>query len=468
MKGIDVYHGDGINHRLPLKPIPQRAYNESDFVIVKATQGTSYKYTDFFYELIEKTLKDGKLAGAYHYAAGGDPKTEADYFISVVKKYIGLIVLCLDWEGKQNSAFGSKTWCKKFIDRVKEKTGVTCILYTGADGCNQNITLAQKVPLWFAGYPKPMSLSWQVPKWKYNLGKWGMPAIWQYTSSNEKVDRNTSEWTKADWLKCAKKDMEIVPVENHKTEITKEAVLRNEVVNALVMIRGIKEGSPEHKMIIRKFNESGLCSRYKMTTKDAWCATAVSFAFIVNKLAGKPGSGALFQCVECSCQKMIELAKHQSIWYEDDKHIPKTGDVIMYDWQDTGTGDNKGTPDHTGIVMSVKDGYINVIEGNYHDSIGARKIKLNAKFIRGFICPDYACYASSKAAKTSKEDVYYKKYTGKSNSIVDALKAVGVKDASFNKRAEIANANGIGGYRGIASENVKLLNLLKTGKLKKA
>ena len=69
MKGIDIYHGDGD----PLKTIPAQAYKQSDFVIVKATQGVSYSYTPYFKKMIDKTLKDKKLGGAYHYAAGKDP-----------------------------------------------------------------------------------------------------------------------------------------------------------------------------------------------------------------------------------------------------------------------------------------------------------------------------------------------------------------------------------------------------------
>lgn len=61
---------------------------------------------------------------------------------------------------------------------------------------------------------------------------------------------------------------------------------------------------------------------------------------------------------------------------------------------------------------------------------------------------------------------YYKKYTGSSVSIVDALKAIGV-DSSMNNRKKIAKANGISNYSGTASQNTQLLNLLKQGKLKK-
>lgn len=59
---------------------------------------------------------------------------------------------------------------------------------------------------------------------------------------------------------------------------------------------------------------------------------------------------------------------------------------------------------------------------------------------------------------------YFKKYTGTSVSIVAALKAISV-DSSFTYRKKIAKANGISVYLGTASQNTKLLNLLKQGKL---
>lgn len=61
---------------------------------------------------------------------------------------------------------------------------------------------------------------------------------------------------------------------------------------------------------------------------------------------------------------------------------------------------------------------------------------------------------------------YYKKYTGNSGSIVDALNSIGV-NSSFSNRKAIAIKNGISNYSGTASQNTTLLNLLKQGKLKK-
>lgn len=62
---------------------------------------------------------------------------------------------------------------------------------------------------------------------------------------------------------------------------------------------------------------------------------------------------------------------------------------------------------------------------------------------------------------------YFKKYTGKSDSIVEALEAVGAK-SDFAYRKKIATANKISNYKGTAEQNTKMLELLKKGKLIKA
>jgi hypothetical protein len=75
---------------------------------------------------------------------------------------------------------------------------------------------------------------------------------------------------------------------------------------------------------------------------------------------------------------------------------------------------------------------------------------------------------TSESTTTTSGTKCYAKYTGSSNSIVDALAAVGETDTSKSHRTKIAKANGISGYSGTAEENTKLLKLLKSGKLVKA
>lgn len=171
---------------------------------------------------------------------------------------------------------------------------------------------------------------------------------------------------------------------------------RQKPIKYLEQYIGVKEGSAGHRAILKVFNDSGLCSRYKMTVNDAWCATAVSAAFIASGLSG------IFPCVECSCEYMINLAKKAGIWVENDAYVPSTGDVILYDWDDSGVGDCTGWSDHVGIVKSVSNGVIHVIEGNKSNTVGDRDIAVNGRYIRGFITPHYSDIQTPAEPDTSK------------------------------------------------------------------
>lgn len=59
---------------------------------------------------------------------------------------------------------------------------------------------------------------------------------------------------------------------------------------------------------------------------------------------------------------------------------------------------------------------------------------------------------------------YYDRYFGSTSSIVTALNSLGIA-SSFANRKNIAKVNGISNYTGTALQNIKLLNLLKQGKL---
>lgn len=80
-------------------------------------------------------------------------------------------------------------------------------------------------------------------------------------------------------------------------------------------------------------------------------------------------------------------------------------------------------------------------------------------------------YYTAPSASTSKPTQtgsasYYPKYTGKSVSLVDAMKSLKI-DSSFTNRKKIATKNGIKAYLGTAKQNTQMLTLLKQGRLKK-
>ena len=158
---------------------------------------------------------------------------------------------------------------------------------------------------------------------------------------------------------------------------------REKYVDTARSMIGWSELSGKHRQIIDIYNSYLPHPRgYTVTYTDAWCATFVSACAIkLNYTDIIP--------IECGCPEMVRLAQNIGIWVENDAYRPMPGDIIMYDWQDPGSGDNQGVPDHVGIVELVSGSTITVIEGNYQDSVTRRYIKVNARNIRGYIVPKY-------------------------------------------------------------------------------
>lgn len=158
---------------------------------------------------------------------------------------------------------------------------------------------------------------------------------------------------------------------------------RQAIVNVMLSWLGCKEGDSTHRRIIDIYNSHKPLARgYKVKYTDAWCATTVSAAAIMC------GYTDIIP-TECSCQKMIELFKTKGIWVENDAYVPKPGDIIFYDWQDSGVGDNVGVSDHVGVVEKCESNIIVVDEGNKNDGVERRSIQVNGKYIRGFGVPKY-------------------------------------------------------------------------------
>lgn len=158
-----------------------------DFVIIKATQGTSYVNPDF--ERAYKQAKDnGKLLGIYHYGNGAGATKEADFFIRVVGTRIGEAVLVLDWESAQNSQFGKSdvAYVKAFCDRVYEKTGIRPMVYMSKSVCRAHdwSSVAKNYALWVAQYANNNTTGYQSHPWtdSRSYGAWDAPVIFQYSS----------------------------------------------------------------------------------------------------------------------------------------------------------------------------------------------------------------------------------------------------------------------------------------------
>ena len=159
--------------------------------------------------------------------------------------------------------------------------------------------------------------------------------------------------------------------------------LRQKVVEVAEAWIGCNEADGSHKKIIDTYNaHRPLPVGYSVRYTDAWCATFVSAVGIRSGLSN-------IILPECSCPRMIEIYKKAGRWVEDDSYTPQIGDIVMYDWQDSGSGDNTGTADHVGIVEEVSGNSMTIIEGNISNAVGRRKLCVNGRYIRGYCCPAY-------------------------------------------------------------------------------
>lgn len=185
---------------------------------------------------------------------------------------------------------------------------------------------------------------------------------------------------------------------------------------------GYNEYDGSHKKIIDVYNSHKPLARgYAVKYTDEWCATFVSAVSI------KLGYTDIIP-TECGCNQMIALFKELGTWNESDSRVPNPGDIIFYDWEDSGSGDNRNSSDHVGIVEKVADGKITVIEGNYSKSVKRRTISVNGKYIRGYGVPKY----DTKAAKKSAAEVAQEVIDGKWGNGEDRKKKLTAAGYDYN------------------------------------
>lgn len=178
-----------------------------------------------------------------------------------------------------------------------------------------------------------------------------------------------------------------------------ENQLRQKVCSIINGWIGATKGSAKHLEILDIYNNhKPLAGGYKVKATDAYCATTVSAAYIKAGIADYTGT-------ECGVERYTNVAKERGIWVENDAHTPKIGDAIVYDWDDTGMGDDTGYSDHIGIVTKVSGTALVITEGNMSGGkVGTRAMQVNGKYIRGYICPDYAAIARTLGDDADPDD----------------------------------------------------------------
>ena len=213
-----------------------------DFVIVKATGGAGYK-NECFERHANDTLAAGKLLGCYHYARDrgyeGSAEAEADHFIDAFRPYVGKAIPFLDWEADALDL--GPSWAKRWLDRVKSKTGVTPGIYTSKSVLFSYdwAAVAKTYPLWVAQYPNYEDTGFVSEPWTdgWDFGAWDSPLIFQYTGTGRipgyggHLDLDLFYGTRDDWRRrCA-----VAGASTGTSEEAKEVAILRANVSAQIM-----------------------------------------------------------------------------------------------------------------------------------------------------------------------------------------------------------------------------------------
>ncbi len=286
-----------------------------------------------------------------------------------------------------------RTFCNEM-----EKAGYFAGFYTSASYAKTVVSLEilSRYTFWCAQWAKSCSYQGRCGIWQYS-SKGRVPGI----SGDVDLDRCYQDFPKVirnGGFNGYPKNINVAGDSNGTTGSAEQVQSDcDRVVRQAQAWIGRKEADGSHKQIIDIYNSHKPLARgYAVKYTDAWCAAFVSAVAI------RCGVTDIIP-TECSCGQMLILFKIIGELVEDDAYRPSPGDVIFYDWQDSGAGDNTGWPDHVGIVEKVEGTSITVIEGNKNNAVGRRMLQVNGRYIRAYGVPRYKKSASIASRKTIEE-----------------------------------------------------------------
>lgn len=116
---MGVYGIDLSNWNMNKGMFPRKAIQDSEFIFIKASEGSTWKDPTIGIWAKEGV---GKVLGFYHYARpenGNSPIAEAHNFMEAIDPYVGKgALLALDWEGKALET--SYHWIEKWMAEVMD------------------------------------------------------------------------------------------------------------------------------------------------------------------------------------------------------------------------------------------------------------------------------------------------------------------------------------------------------------
>lgn len=384
LKGIDIsYHQGNIDFK------KVKNTKEIDFIILR--QGYRKTIDSKFIEYAKECKNNNIPIMVYHfiYTDNATIKENAESTFNNIKKadlnptetWIAVDLEYDTWRKNKETCTKEKCtkYTKQYLETLKSLGCKKLFIYANVDYYKHyyNWDELSEYPIWLADY----------------VGEPNYPcAIQQYTSTG-KID-GVNGYVDMDYLfdeTMLNKnliDSTIQPI--NKSNITAE--------DALTIFRswvGLSRSEGTHKPIIDIYNSYTPRARgYKVTYKDAYCDTTISAIFIKLKATDLIGG------TECGVENHVALFKKAGIWEEDGNIIPEPGDLIVYNWDDN-TQPNDGHSDHIGMVESVSNNRIIVLEGNMNGGmVGRREIPIGWGYIRGYAKPKYGTKTKQQEPST--------------------------------------------------------------------
>lgn len=114
------------------------------------------------------------------------------------------------------------------------------------------------------------------------------------------------------------------------------------------------------------------------STAYAWCGVFVSWC------ANQAGIPTSVIPVTASVDSYYSWFKSRGQYIKYSAGTPQPGDLIFIDWDK-----QHGSIEHVGIVVSVENGIVTTVEGNYSNKVSCNTYALNSGYIVGYARPNY-------------------------------------------------------------------------------
>jgi lysozyme len=145
-------------------------------IIHRATIG--YRKDKEYFNRKKEAKKRGYKWGSYHLGISGDPVKQADFYLEEIKPEDDEVI-ALDLESLDSNKYMNIEQARLFINRIKEKTGRSPMLYGNYKTINQISTVVGKdelfsnTALWYARYRNQLL--------DFPTGTWNSYTLWQFS-----------------------------------------------------------------------------------------------------------------------------------------------------------------------------------------------------------------------------------------------------------------------------------------------